>query len=185
MQPGGAYPQSGPQPQPGYDPNNPYAQQQQPGMYGQQPPYGQPGYPPPKKSPLPWILVGGAVVVIGVVLVLIFTLGGSGGGTGSPSATANTMVDAINNKDKDAAEKVACEKGKVNTKKLDSLPATVQYKASVSEEPKENGDSATGKIKLDITAEGQSISMTMTFTLKKKDSDWCLSNISDPKMDRR
>ncbi|GAA4913030.1 proprotein convertase P-domain-containing protein [Actinomycetospora succinea] len=88
--------------QPGYG-QNPYGQQPygQPGYgqnpYGQQPygqqPYGQPGYgqpgygpygygqqPPKKKNKaLPWILGGGAVVLVAIiaVVVLVLTLGGS------------------------------------------------------------------------------------------------------------
>jgi hypothetical protein len=61
---------------PRYEPTSygPYAQ---PGQYAQPNPYGPPPQPPrpPKKNLLPWLIVGGAVLLsgIGIMLVVLFT----------------------------------------------------------------------------------------------------------------
>ncbi|GGP83973.1 Rv0361 family membrane protein [Saccharothrix coeruleofusca] len=93
--PSGGFGQPG-QPGPGQPP---YGQPGHPGPYGQQPGYGQPGgfgdpygAPPRKKSPLPWVLGGvGALVVIGVVITLVLTMGG-----GSAEDTAQAYVKQLN-----------------------------------------------------------------------------------------
>jgi len=93
------------------DPSRPYGQ---PAPYGQQPPYGSPplgpgGYPPggygqppqEKKSLLPWIIVGTAVLVSGVGILLVFLLRGDGdqpsdnqAATSSSSSSAATSSSA-------------------------------------------------------------------------------------------
>ncbi|MER7011354.1 hypothetical protein ABT324_07990 [Saccharopolyspora sp. NPDC000359] len=125
QQPGGQYPQSGPQQgfgqQPGgaYPPSGP---QQQPGFGGPPPtsPYGQPGFEPPKKkSPLPWILGGvGGVVVIALVITLVVVLTGGG----SPQAVAEKAVSALNSKDLNALNSVTCDAQKLqNEEELKSI----------------------------------------------------------------
>jgi hypothetical protein len=94
----------GPQPAPLYDPPAP--------LYGRQPPpeplYGR---PPPAhsagRSPLPWLLAGGAglIVLVVAVVAVVFVLRDGGGGrpaptaspgpTGSPSATAPATRSAV------------------------------------------------------------------------------------------
>jgi hypothetical protein len=86
-QPPGSF---GPYGQPGQYPQEPYGQQ--PGGYGQ-PGYGQPsgpyGPPPPqKKSLLPWLIVGGAVLLSGLGILLVVLLGGND--SPDPQATAST-----------------------------------------------------------------------------------------------
>lgn len=82
---GDAYGQPQGQPPP-YGPSQPYAQPGPygpPGSYGAPGPYGVPSQPPgpPQKNLLPWLIVGGAVLLsaIGILLVVLFT------GTGSPA----------------------------------------------------------------------------------------------------
>lgn len=106
-QPGQPVPgQPGPPGQPGYgqQPYGPQGQFNQPG-YGQPGGFGDPYGPPRKKSPLPWILAGAGVLVIGVVAVLIFTLGGS---NGTPQDAAAGYVGAINGRDFDKLRSLTC-----------------------------------------------------------------------------
>jgi hypothetical protein len=88
--PFGPYGQPGPYPQqPPYGP--------QPGGYGQ-PGYGQPGYgqpgpyspppPPRKKNVLPWLIVGGAVLLSGLGILLVVLLRGDD--SPDPQATSTT-----------------------------------------------------------------------------------------------
>jgi hypothetical protein len=115
--------------------------------------------------------------------VLIFTLGGGGGGTGSPSAAANTLVDAVNNKDVEKAKSVSCDPANAgDTNPLEDVPAGMTFKMSIAEEPKENGDTATGKLKFDISFQGQSASVSAAFTMQKKNGNWCVSKIEEPKL---
>jgi hypothetical protein len=71
---GDAYGQPEGQPPP-YGPSQPYPS---PGPYGPPGPYGAPAQPP-QKNLLPWLIVGGAVLLsaIGILLVVLFTGNGS------------------------------------------------------------------------------------------------------------
>lgn len=103
--PPGGYPQQG-QPGPGQQPYGQPGQFNQPG-YGQPGGFGDPYGTPPKKSPLPWILGGvGALVVIGVVVVLITTMGGGSNGTAKDAA--DSYAAAINAKDFDKVRSLTC-----------------------------------------------------------------------------
>ncbi|RKT55930.1 hypothetical protein [Saccharothrix australiensis] len=129
-QPGQPYGQPGPgQPygQPG--PGQPYGQpgqfsQQfnqpghgQPGPYGPQPGgYGDPYGAPRRKSPLPWLLAGGGVLVIGLVVVLVLTLGG--GSNGTPKDAADSFAAAMSSKDYDKLRSLTCAEDK---KEIDDL----------------------------------------------------------------
>ncbi|WP_306744962.1 Rv0361 family membrane protein [Saccharothrix yanglingensis] len=126
----------GGRPQPDYGPPpGGYGPPQQPGGpgYGQQPygqqgqfnqaGYGQPGGfgapygTPPKKSPLPWILGGvGALVVIGVVVALVMTLGGGSNGTAKDAADG--FASAISNRDYDKLRSLTCAE---DQKEIDDL----------------------------------------------------------------
>ncbi len=123
------------------------------------------------------------MVVIGVVVTLIFVLG-NGGGTGSASATADALVTAMNNKDVEAAKKVSCNPDEAGGQEvLDQLKAGgIDFKLSVAEAPKENGDTATGKLKFDITVQGASVSLNTEFTLRKNGGNWCVAEIKEPQM---
>jgi hypothetical protein len=101
------------QPGPGQQPYGQPGQFGPPGQPGQQPGYGQPGGfgdpygPPPKKSPLPWILGGvGAVAVIAVVVVLVMTMGGGSNGTAKDAA--DSYVAAVNSRDFDKLKALTC-----------------------------------------------------------------------------
>ncbi|HET9140497.1 hypothetical protein [Actinophytocola sp.] len=113
----GGYPGQGGYPQTGGYPQQPgYGQYGQPGQYGQTPQYGYPGgygppVPPPRKSPLPWILAGGGVLVIAAAVVLILTLT-SGSDTSSPQAVAEAVVSAVNERNPDKIAALSCEEYK-------------------------------------------------------------------------
>ncbi|MBW4717675.1 hypothetical protein [Saccharothrix obliqua] len=164
QQPGGypppppGFPQGG-QPQPGYGPPPGGFQQPgpgQPGQPGQQPPYGQPGQYPPgygqpggfgdpygaprKKSPLPWILAGGGILVIGVVLALVFTLGG---GNGTAKDAADSFATAISNKDYEKLRSLTCAE---NQKDIDDLKKAYDPSA-INEDLEKNLDSLPPEFK--------------------------------------
>jgi hypothetical protein len=145
QQPGGYYPQTGfqPQQQPGWSQQPGWGQQQYgtpPGGYGQpgqpgtfgppaQPgPYGQPGQYPGqfgptqggKKSPLPWILAGG-VLVVGIAVVLIVTITG-GPNLSDPKSVAKAYVDGFNRRDASAVARVACATDKPMLDKVMKAP---------------------------------------------------------------
>jgi hypothetical protein len=88
-QPPGAY-------GPPYGEPTPYGQPNQPGpfppQYGPPVPYGAPPQPPTKNL-LPWLIVGGAVLLSGVGLALVLLLGGGDGGT-EERAAASTASSA-------------------------------------------------------------------------------------------
>jgi hypothetical protein len=71
-------------------PPGPYGQ---PGAYGQPGPYGAPPQPPPppqKKNLLPWIIVGGAVLLSGLGILLVVLLSGDDGTDTQNAATNST-----------------------------------------------------------------------------------------------
>ncbi|WP_199442000.1 Rv0361 family membrane protein [Umezawaea beigongshangensis] len=152
-----------PQGQPG---QYPQGQPGQPGPYGQQP-YGQPGGfgdpygTPKKKSPLPWILVGVAVLVVAVGVILFLTLGGKG--NSSARGAAESMVAQLNkgpDADREAIKNLTCKEDldKLNDleEQLKSLDIGAQEGAPDSAkdiraefslgEITENGDTATGSM---------------------------------------
>jgi hypothetical protein len=114
-QPPGPYGQYPPSPPGPYGPQPPYGQ---PGQYPQQSPYGQqpgaygqPGYgqpsgpygppPPQKKSLLPWLIVGGAVLLSGLGILLVVLLGGKD--SPDPQATASTAPASSSSDDASAS----------------------------------------------------------------------------------
>lgn len=164
-QPGGQFPPSGPQPgaQPGgqYPPSGPQFQQ---GM-GQQPPgWGQPpmGYgqqPPKKKTGLIVGIAIGAVVLVGGIVGGIFLFAGGA----SAQSVADDFVSKMNAQDWQGANELICDKEKASTKKeLESFDLSKQegvpeefkqMKAefSLNGEVTENGDTASGSIKVKLT----------------------------------
>lgn len=144
------------------------------GGLGQQP--GMPGPQKKKKTGLIVGLAGGGVALIAIVLVLVFTLGGN-----SPDTVADDAVAAINNKDASKAQGITCDSGNADFDKMNKMNAQgVKVEASRAGEVKENGDSATAPIKLQVTGSmsGQSInsSTTMDLMLQKDGGDWCIKN---------
>lgn len=89
--PYGGFGQPGP-----YEPSGqpvPFPGQYQPGPYGQPGAYGQPPQPPQpprKKNLLPWIIVGGAVLLSGLGVLLVVLLGGGDGKDTQNAATNST-----------------------------------------------------------------------------------------------
>ncbi|WP_324276904.1 hypothetical protein [Blastococcus brunescens] len=88
---GPPYGQPSPQHQPG-----PYGQpapQHQPGPYGPPAPgpYGPPPQPPsPGKNMLPWLIVGGAVLLSGIGIALVLLLTGGNSGNDAPAAAGTS-----------------------------------------------------------------------------------------------
>jgi hypothetical protein len=170
----GGYPQSGPQPvqQPGgYGPPGQYGQYGQQPQYGQPDPYGSP-YGEKKKSPMPWILAGGGVLVIGIVVVLILVLTG-GSDTSSAQGAAEKAVAAINSRDVNASKEVDCDKSG-NMGQLDMKDVPKDLKAELTGSAKEDGDNAKAPMKM--TAEGQTIQGDMV--LRKQDGKWCVASFA-------
>jgi hypothetical protein len=67
----------------------PYGQPGPP-PYGQPGPYGAPPQPPARKNLLPWLIVGGAVLLSGIGIGLVLLLGGGSSGTEERAAAATT-----------------------------------------------------------------------------------------------
>jgi hypothetical protein len=192
-QPGG-FPQTGPQPQQ-YGQPQPYGQPQQYGQpaYGQPGPYGQPtgyGYPPPKKSPMPWILAGGGVVVIAVVVILVIALTG-GSDTSSPEGVAKAAVAAANDNDIDALTELTCDGNRadvesqmVDPSELDPSLADVKVSFELGEVTTEGEDRATAQIKMtfeNLPAEAREFlgeGTTVPLNLGKKDGEWCVEGFA-------
>lgn len=195
---------------PGWDPNAhgnqggqyPPPQGPPPGQYG--PPgqgqYGPPGwgpppgggpYPPPwggqppKKSNMPWLLGGGAfVVVLAVVLVLVFTVftgGGKKNDTGSPKGAVQSLVNSLKDKDWSAAETVTTGDARQFVETLKNAPKSDSSTGDVSpsdvsfsvKNAKTDGDTAT----VDIEASYNGKNETTTFDVTKKDGKWLVSSL--------
>lgn len=182
------------QPQPGQPPGYPpppYGQQPgAPQQFGQppygQPPYGQqpgfPGGPPPKKKNTKLLLSfcgSGLLVVVGIVLVLVFTLGGSGA-----SGTVDEYVQAWNGSAKSEVDRLAC--GNSFGAKSDSLfpaPAkNVKYEVELKSSVEEQGDQAQGELKVHQVADrpdGTHLDRTVNGLIraKKEQDNWCISAV--------
>ncbi|MGY1803906.1 hypothetical protein ACI78T_11565 [Blastococcus sp. SYSU D00922] len=63
---------------------------QPPQGYGQPGPYGPPPQPPAKKNLLPWLIVGGAVLLSGIGIALVLLLGGGDSGSDEQAAASST-----------------------------------------------------------------------------------------------
>ena len=74
---------------PQYGQPAPYGQPQQ---YGQPAPYGQPPQPPGKKNLLPWLIVGGAVLLSGIGILLVVLLSGDDGARPAANEAAATST---------------------------------------------------------------------------------------------
>ncbi|HET6392878.1 MAG TPA: hypothetical protein VFG13_08695 [Blastococcus sp.] len=61
-----------------------------PPQYGRPAPYGPPPQPPARQSLLPWLIVGGAVLLSGIGIGLVLLLGGGDSGTEEQAAAATT-----------------------------------------------------------------------------------------------
>jgi hypothetical protein len=207
QQPGGYQPnpQSGGFQQPGgYPPGGGYEQQggyQQPGGYQQQPGGYQPGYPQPggyqqpgmggfqpgfpggmppqRKSALPWILTGGGVLVVGVVILLLFVFGvfggGSGANTSNPKDVAQAYVTALNNNDSSTMKSLACS---VPSQPTGTVPTGVvptdipqeKFNLQLDGDPTVSGNTATGKAK--GTVNGSNVEYQ--YQLNNNNGSWCV-----------
>lgn len=79
-----------PQDQPG-----PFGQrppQHQPAPYGQPGPYGPPPQPPGRRNLLPWLIVGGAVLLSGIGIALVLLLAGGDPGTENRAAATSSSA---------------------------------------------------------------------------------------------
>ncbi|GAA2983517.1 Rv0361 family membrane protein [Actinokineospora diospyrosa] len=164
FQPGGYAPQPGQFPQAGG----------YPGAHGPQPtgyPYGNP-YGPPRRNNLPWILAGGGLLAIGIVVTLVLVL--SGGGTGSPRGTTESFIDAVVGRDAEAFNKVMCDADDHTTQA--EIDKDSSFKVTDTEITKvtENGDTAIGEFTATISGR----KTTVQLRLRKKADQWCVDRIS-------
>lgn len=162
-QPGG-YPQTGPQPA-GYGQYGP------PGQYGQQPQYGYPGpYGPqgagPRRARLPWVLAGGGVAVIALVVILILVLTG-GSDTSSPRGVAEAAVQSFNSRDESGLGEVLCDKSEADDA-FNDFPTGLRAELT---DLSEDGEEATATVQL--TAEGRTGELRLR--MRKQDDGWCIS----------
>ncbi|GLW95033.1 Rv0361 family membrane protein [Actinokineospora globicatena] len=184
---GGQYPA---QPGGGQYPQEQFQQQYPQGAYGQQPaqfpqaggypqqpggypqgPYGGPTYGPVRRSPMPWVLAGGGLVVIGIIVTLILVL--SGDGTGSPRGTTEAFIDAVKSRDAEAFNRLMCdEDGKTTQKEIDE-DRDVQITDTSVTNVTESGDTAVGEFS--ATIGGRSTKVRLQ--LKKRDDVWCVDRI--------
>ena len=191
------------QPQPGYGPPSGGFPPQQPGGYPQQPGYpgqpgmpgqpGQPGQPfqqggypgfpggpggPTKKKALPWLLAGGGVVVIGVVVALLFVFGvfGGKGSTSSPDQLAAAVADVINTQNVSEAASISCNGAPSvnNSSDLQQLKNS-KVKATVTGSAQVNGSKATALIHLNFQQSGHTIDANGTVTMQQQSGKWCVS----------
>lgn len=166
--------------------------------YGQpdqfhQPGYGQPGGfggpygAPPRRNPLPWILAGAGVLVIGVVAVLVFTLGGGGA-----KGTAEAVVAEMNkgaDADIDNIRGLTCKK---DLGELDRLKESLDPAAGAADVPEEfkdikakftlgevteSGDTAQAKITVAYTGVPEELKEFLkdksdTLKMVKEEGDW-------------
>ncbi|GGM62529.1 hypothetical protein GCM10012275_36560 [Longimycelium tulufanense] len=191
-----------------YGQPNPYQTGQfgQPGPYGQQPPGGYdpsqqfggyPGYPggavpPKKKSPLPWILGGVGVLVIGAIVLVIALFGASGGGGSDPRQVAEAFVSSVNNK-KPMDDGMVCDSYKARVKQMTegskNLPdgispedkkrfedsmKNMSMKASLGSVTT-SGDTAKAEVNTELDmGMGKPFQTKLTLDIKKESGDWKL-----------
>ncbi len=88
----------------------------------------QPAPAPPRRSRLPLVLGGVGVLALAVVLVLVFVVFHvfPAGGTNTPTAAAQTFVDAVNTKDVNRLRGVTCsaQQGSVEAAQMLFNPAS-------------------------------------------------------------
>ncbi|MGH3493586.1 MAG: hypothetical protein ACRDQ1_10155, partial [Sciscionella sp.] len=160
-----------------------------PGFGGQQPAYGPPGSvpppgfsgahfgpggQPPKSNKALWLVLGavGLVVIVGVALALVFTLGGGS----DPSTVAHNFVTALNNKDASAAQQLACEDKRTassgmsidDINKMNSMHVT----ASITGKPRVDGDSATVPMQFSVVEQQFSFDLQLL-----NQGDWCVNDL--------
>lgn len=159
-------------------------------MPGQPPGYppqgGFPGYPGGPGAPggrnraLPWILAGGGVVVVGVVVGLLFVFGvfGGGGPNSSPDAVAAALADALNTHNDNEAQAITCGGGSGGNfsdnqalQQMKNDAATIR--ATVTGKAQVNGNSATSTLHLTFTGGGQTIELDGTLSMQKQNGKWC------------
>lgn len=166
--------------QPGYQPTAGF---QQPG-YG-----GYPGgsFPPPqKKSALPWILTGGGVLVVGVVVVLLFVFGvfgGSKANTGTAQSVAQAYVTAWNNKDSATMNSLYCAgtqptatPGATGVVPTNASIPNVDVTVALDGAPVVSGTTATAKARVTINGS----TSDWTAKLQENNGSWCIDGFPSP-----
>lgn len=164
-----------------------------PGGFG--PPPGGPGGPggagdfppgPPQKGRKGlWFGIGGAVLVVAVLLVTGLAAPGWMLGGSSPQDVANRAMTAFSQLDVATMNSVSCDqKSPQDVAQLrDRLQhAHAKVEASLDGDMTEQGDKATVPVTVKITAtvngETRTLPKHATLTLKKQDGDWCVDDLS-------
>ncbi|GLZ37313.1 hypothetical protein [Actinokineospora sp. NBRC 105648] len=168
----------GPQPHQGGYPRQPPApgQYQQPGAYSGQPgphPYGTP-YGPPRPSRTPWLIAGGGLLAIGLVVTLVLVLTG-GADTGTARGTAEAMVEAMAGNDVAAYNRLVCDEDAKVTDRAGERDRPKVANAQVTE-VKETGDKATATFTATVDGKPQ----TARIRLRKQGETWCVDRFSAP-----
>jgi hypothetical protein len=163
-------------------------------QYGQpqygQPQYGQPGgYPPgpggpggpgfgpygapPPRNKTPWIIGGIAVLVVaGIAVALVLTLGGSSDSSGDAKAAVATLLKADVSKDLKTAQNITCD------------PLHSQINASFVQDPDksytigkatQNGDTATVATTI---VDSENSSHSVVFEVRKQNGTWKVCDVS-------
>ncbi|MGH3758875.1 hypothetical protein [Actinophytocola sp.] len=131
---------------------------------------------------MPWILAGGGAVVVAVAVVLIFVL--TSGSSGSPQDLAESAVEALNNKDAQTLDDLACESaksGSVDAGDFEGqLPGGVEIKFELGS-VEESGSEARADVKISFSGdlpEGlpESSLNTTADLVMADESGWCLKD---------
>ncbi|OLR93422.1 hypothetical protein [Actinokineospora bangkokensis] len=201
--PQGQYP-----PAPGYpgDPAGPYPQVdpttgqplgQQPPYQGGYPgvggyatqsnPYGLPGDafgPRPGRGKTPWVIGIAALAVIGLTVTLVLVLT-SGGGTGSPGATAESAADAIGAQDVAAFNKLVCDPsdalddgdlGRGAARGGESTTKVKRAEVTRADDEGTNGR-ASAEVAVELT-NGRSFTAQLDLREREAGGDWCVRNLT-------
>jgi hypothetical protein len=149
-------------------------------QYGQYPPQNY-GYPPRRRSPLPWLLTIGSVLVVGLVVTLVLVLN-SGTDTGSPRGVAEGVVDAINGNDYDDLVPLSCPDYQSTMKKMvaeidEGLTGANRMSFAAELVGVDVSDtSAVVHIRLTITSGPTDVgdSEVVIVRLESHDDEWCI-----------
>jgi hypothetical protein len=135
-------------------------------------------YPPGERhhNTLPWVLGAGALVVVGVVLLVLFTSGaiGGAGNRSNPDAVAASVADSLTNRDDAEARSVACDgKSPVRSQVLLQLQS-YQVTAKVKGKAQVFGTRSLATIHLTFRNDGHTLDLDSALNMELSDGQWCV-----------
>ncbi len=138
---------------------------------------GRPPVPPGRRGrTLPWLPVAGGLVVVGIVLVVLFTSGavGGAGNRGNPDAVAASVADSLTNRNTGEARAAACDGtspvGDQVLQRLQSYQVTAQVKGKAQV----YGQQALATIHLSFLDGGHTLDMDSALYMDLRDGHWCV-----------